>query len=327
MYKVTDLIPSYRKLNKIYEDVLYRQELIYEEQRAVFDFYERFCEIQSFESIIIELINDSQKEDRELLIGKINQEINKNNSLYKENKSFFDNIDLYEVCKEYYNRNNQNIAFQATTHKEAYERHLKTEKALREANEEDKKNYQSTYNHFREIWEKEKNKHYRLLDLKRELEKETYKYHTNTFGINNKLSNAFLDSLEYYFPVKEKRSIKPINNDETTYFETELISKIYKVCNNEQFEYVTELDFIFSINLYSNSKPLKIKKDEIIRVYYLIYKLYNICDKNKRKHWLKRTLHDLEIKKGNYDSKSKYCSSDTNKINIEYTEQINKIFK
>lgn len=296
MYNISDLIPKYKKLNETYTKTLLDQKLDFENQRFIFDFNLQFTDLQIFESSIIELIKNLEKENLELLLIKLNEEINTNISLYNDNKSFFDNINLNEVCKRHYNSKDDIIVIQATIHKEAYERHLKTEKALRDANDEDKNNFQPTYNHFREIWEIEKNKHYELLESKKELEKETYKYHTNTFELNNKLNNSFLDLLATY-AVSDNSHIHPLQETDK-FFDLGFSYKFWKETNDIYFEKISDTEFYNNINLLNtsnNNLNLRIKINCRTKVAYIIKQIHKHMNHKEKKYWKEEICKQLDI--------------------------------
>jgi len=298
MYKISDLIPKYKILNETYTKIIQNQKLDFKDQRYIYDFHEQFKDLQLFESTIIELIKSLETEKLELLLRNLNEEINTNISLYNENKSFFDNINLNEVCKRHYNSKDDIITFQAAIHKEAYENHLKTEKTLREAKDEDKANSLSAYNHFREKWELEKNKHFELLESKKELEKETYKYHTNTFELNNKLTNSFLNLLAT-FVISDNISIHPLQETDR-FFDLGFSYKFWKETNDIYFEKISDTEFYNNINLLNTSSKntkLRIKRNCRTKVAYIIKQINKHMKHIEKEYWKEEICKQLDIEK------------------------------
>ncbi|MFR9542937.1 MAG: hypothetical protein SNH27_12875 [Rikenellaceae bacterium] len=92
--------------------------------------------------------------------------------------------------------------------------------------------------------------------------------------------------------------------DEPALFDMNIISSAYNICNNEQFEEISELDFYHEINNPSKGQQkLKIRKSEMMRVCYLIHLLSERLEEPLRTQWREQILGKLEISTSYYKSK------------------------
>lgn len=119
------------------------------------------------------------------------------------------------------------------------------------------------------------------------------------------------------------------NSDLAPYFSMGLIYEVYKYCNGEQFERLSELDFYKSINLLSLYPNLKIAKLENKRAYYILHKFMNcIKDKEVQNYWINEILHNLNRDYDNYHSKYRdVVSGNATEDDKVFADDIDKIFK
>lgn len=104
--------------------------------------------------------------------------------------------------------------------------------------------------------------------------------------------------------MKRAQSDRDTGMEEPALFDMNTISSAYNICNNEQFEEISELDFYHEINNPSNgSQQLKIKKSETMRVCYLIHLLSERLEEPLRTQWREQILEKLEISPSYYKSK------------------------
>ncbi len=104
--------------------------------------------------------------------------------------------------------------------------------------------------------------------------------------------------------MKEAQSDGETYTNEPALFDMNIISSAYNICNNEQFEEISELDFYHEINNPSNGlQKLKIKKSETMRVCYLIHLLSERLDEPLRTQWREQILEKLGISTSYYKSK------------------------
>lgn len=124
------------------------------------------------------------------------------------------------------------------------------------------------------------------------------------------------------------------NSDETytdtpVYFDMNIVSQIYNICKNEQFEDISEIDFYISINNPSNiATNFKIRKAEMARVCYLIHLLSEKLIEPLRTVWRETILEKLEISTSYYKSKYRNAvSSDASIKSSTFASDISVIFK
>lgn len=119
------------------------------------------------------------------------------------------------------------------------------------------------------------------------------------------------------------------NSDLAPYFPMGLVYEVYKYCNGEQFEQLSELDFYKSTNLLSLYPKLKIAKSENKRAYYVLHKFMNcIKDKEVQNYWINEMLHNLNRDEANYLSKYRdVVSSNATEDDKRFANDIDKIFK
>lgn len=122
----------------------------------------------------------------------------------------------------------------------------------------------------------------------------------------------------------------PTNNDDnsSTLFSRRLVSNLYELCNDKQFENIKEDELYKALNYpKDHGYLLKIKLSEKIRTYFFIHKLYkSITDLNKKQNWLTEILEILKIDKETFQSKYKDVESNTaSKKNKSFTENLDDI--
>ncbi|MFV0470192.1 MAG: hypothetical protein ACK5MK_14870 [Dysgonomonas sp.] len=140
----------------------------------------------------------------------------------------------------------------------------------------------------------------------------------------------------YSFLKNSAHSISPLNQDNgirsKELFPMSLIAKIHELCNDFQFELISEIDMF---NAFNNPKEfgfkLKCKDNQMNRVYFLIRNLSNFISQKygteKKKEWRDSILSSLNIKLSIYNSKSKYVSTlEASSADEKFYRNINRIF-
>lgn len=152
----------------------------------------------------------------------------------------------------------------------------------------------------------------------------------NYYSLIHGLSCRFLAVFDSYFPPekeKEHKEIRPAVKP-GAYFDMYLVSRIHRICNNIQFENMTELDLYAILNLQPANVGIVIKPDERMRVYYLVHKLYEYLKTDDRTQWRSRILKTFGITEKSYKSKYKEPASDVpGRKSEEFVSEIDEIFK
>ena len=217
---------------------------------------------------------------------------------------------------------------------EAYNRYDSI--GYREHTAAEEKQAEKEYERCKAEYEKEEEGLDRLYELERQARKEAFQYIENCCGDIYKLSFHFIEILAKYIPVakdkpdetskQEKQQNVP--KEQPEYFNTELLSLIYKVCVGEQFEDIATQDFYANMNLSSGEKGLKIKAREKIRVCYLIFLMSERLPKQDRDKWKSEILKLLDIDENYYKSKYKEPVSDfPSDSNQKFAKEMDAIFR
>lgn len=98
--EINKLIPLYGELNRIYNDWITNYAFSFDKQKFITDFYRQHNDTKAFESAILELVLDKQKEQYTLILNSLKIEIEKNIRAY-ETKPLNDDI-IKRVCFHQY---------------------------------------------------------------------------------------------------------------------------------------------------------------------------------------------------------------------------------
>ncbi len=339
--EINKLIPLYGELNRIYNDWVSNYVFSFDKQKFITDFYRQHNDTKAFESAILELILDKQKEQYTLILNSLKIEIEKNIRAY-ETKPLNDDI-IKRVCFHYADRHNSAIKDQlevtAKLHKplnDAYHRYDFI--GFRPHTNEEEIVAEKEYERCKAEYEKEKKELDKLYELQKQDRKEAFQYIENLSGDVYRLSLLFMEVLKKYLPddVEEKRQNEPAKQGEVQetpegqheYFNMELLSPIHETCVGEQFEAITIADFYANINLYPCKNKLKIKAREKVRVCYLIFLMSEKLSKQHRDEWRYKILELLDIDESYYRSKYKEPVSDfPSDSNQKFAKEMESIFR
>ena len=339
--EINKLIPLYGELNRIYNDWVSNYVFSFDKQKFITDFYRQHNDTKAFESAILELILDKQKEQYTLILNSLKIEIEKNIRAY-ETKPLNDDI-IKRVCFHYADRRNSIIKDQLeiTTklHKplnDAYHRYDFI--GFREHTNEEEILAEKEYERCKAEYDKEKKELDKLYELQKQDRKEAFQYTENLSGDVYRLSLLFMEVLKKYLlddNVEEKQQEEPAkqdkvqetSNEEHEYFDMKQLSPIHETCVGEQFEAITIADFYANINLYPCKNKLKIKAREKIRVCYLIFLMSEKLSKQYRDEWRCQILKLLDIDESYYRSKYKEPVSDfPSDSNQKFAKEMESIF-
>jgi len=339
--EINKLIPLYGELNRIYNDWITNYAFSFDKQKFITDFYRQHNDTKAFESAILELVLDKQKEQYTLILNSLKIEIEKNIRAY-ETKPLNDDI-IKRVCFHYADRRNSIIKDQLeiTTklHKplnDAYHRYDFI--GFREHTNEEEILAEKEYERCKAEYDKEKKELDKLYELQKQDRKEAFQYTENLSGDVYRLSLLFMEVLKKYLlddNVEEKQQEEPAkqdkvqetSNEEHEYFDMKQLSPIHETCVGEQFEAITIADFYANINLYPCKNKLKIKAREKIRVCYLIFLMSEKLSKQYRDEWRCQILKLLDIDESYYRSKYKEPVSDfPSDSNQKFAKEMESIF-
>lgn len=200
--EINKLIPLYGELNRIYNDWITNYAFSFDKQKFITDFYRQHNDTKAFESAILELVLDKQKEQYTLILNSLKIEIEKNIRAY-ETKPLNDDI-IKRVCFHYADRRNSIIKDQLeiTTklHKplnDAYHRYDFI--GFREHTNEEEILAEKEYERCKAEYDKEKKELDKLYELQKQDRKEAFQYTENLSGDVYRLSLLFMEVLKSTF--------------------------------------------------------------------------------------------------------------------------------
>lgn len=314
--KIDDINRTIAELTSLYDNVNQQwksdpcQTDIYQSfrQEEYLKSYESLKNI-SFEGLMLSMLTNSLDDK---ILARLHSLIDDNIRIYEERHNEFSNIDLIEVLHLQAEHifsdslaildNDRNIILDGE-----YPTEREKQRLLQE-NQKEKKQLESEKTTF---------------------VRSNIPTYENLYVLTYKHSKDSLSIIGSYFPANSSKPIQTSNDNitQSSYFGMGLISEIHKVCNNAQFENISEVDLYSALNLQPANTRLGIKPRETTRVCYLIHKLYQSLKTDDRKEWRTAILEQLEIKESLYKSKYKEPISDIpSRKSEEFAERIKRVF-
>lgn len=208
---LTDLLSQYRALNTLYEHIIEKSELIYENQCLITDFYNSFRDTTELDKAIFNLILAVDKEKQNTTIEYFREEINTNIELYINNKDFLEQIETKKIYQSRPDPIQVSIEKQLDRTNELWQK-LKVIRGSLEAKSwrgeqlaVDKLTQDEAF--YDNLYKEEQQKLNALYNQKKEADKETSKYRDNQFEKINELGNSFLSIIDNYFPAEKEKDI------------------------------------------------------------------------------------------------------------------------
>lgn len=279
------LLPQYRHLNTLYEQVADSLELSFESQCRITDFYNEFSDKQSFEKSVINLLLSTDKEKSATIITNLRTEIGKNIDLYLNNKDLFNGIDTFNICTDRHNPLHIEIKGQLKDTNKLWQELTQVRNSLESAswnNDEirvrqltkEEERLESDYKKKQGILES-------LYSQLKESDNHAFQYIKNVFSDIFELNNSFSSLLNNYFPLeKEKEEAISVSEPETVPTESESVPE-------QNLQAAIEPDMIFKTNMYN--KFLLLEK-KLIEDKYLNEKLNWISVHDNGKSDIKRLV-------------------------------------
>lgn len=331
---LVSLLPQYRLLNTLYQQIVDNFVLSFDVQCNITDFYNEFNDKQAFEKAVINLLLSADKDKSAPIINNLRTEICKNIDIYIVNKDFFDGIDTIKVCTGRHNPLCIEIEGQLKATNKLWQELTQVRNSLESANWKDDKiatqRLTQDEERLESRYKKEQEKLQYLYQQQKESDDIASRYIYNMFGGIYELSHSFISLLDNYYPAerkKEQAEIKPTIKP-GLYFDMKLVSAIHHECNNVQFENMTEVDFYAILNLQPTNAKFIVKSGERTRMCYLIYRLYEFLKTNNKAEWRTAILKTADIKDKYYNSKYKEPESEIPSRKSEsFAQRINKIFE
>ena len=330
-------LPKVTAISEILRNILMGPSIGRENISELISFYNSFPSSEDIESGILDFVMNKTPEQREFILKSLHKELSFIYSAYNDNRCLYNNIILENIC----------LSEIKALESEIDRQYKKTREASDELREISNSYEMTPFNGMSgtefEILEKkvgklraaydcEKAKLNELYSQKNELEDLNRSIPANIFRDINRKCHTFISIVQKYVPDPEssekENRIEAGDNALNPYFSMNLIAAIHEVCNGVQFEDISSIDFYNAINLNPNSKPIIVKKNEKIRVCYLINQLAELLPQELKVHWVEKILERVGIDYNYYRAKYRVPVGDLpSEANQEFAETLKEIFK
>lgn len=325
METIKEIIPRFGVLNTICGQVVSGQRFDFEQQRFVSEFYRQIEDVPAFERAVIGLTLEVETERATVLLKSLAKEVAEYIVSYTVNQPLFDRLDIDAVCRQYHNRFDWNIRKQSTITNECSLALREVGNSIELAQGEPDVALQLEYEHRKREYEEQRTILNELYAMKEQAKTEVLPCLVNRFGDICSVGERLLTVIDKY--VSAQMVLESSSDYATTYFSMKLISAVYELCNDVQFEQMSEPDFYAALNLQSSTTSLKILPREKGRVCYLVYLLSEQLPKPQREDWRNAILDRLDISLPFYSSKYKEPVSDfPSEANQEFAQNLSAIF-
>lgn len=308
---IKELLPQYGELNRIYQDIVEISCLSYKNQCFITDFYTKFKNDQSFETMVL---NNLESENKTILLQSILIEIEKNIDLFKINKFLLENFNIYEVYLKHVNFFDKEIMTKEGSLRYFKDKYYKDNELLEGTSspfsnytDDEIKIITDNYFHSRKLYQTEVEPINELYILKKDRVELANGYLINKFPSVFDLSEIFLSILNKYISFNESPKNNSISNSPESkpkYFNSRLIYSIYDICNDNIFEKSSEENYNGFFNLQHNPIKLKKKERKLYYICFLIKFLSEFIDAKIKEIWIDEILKQLDIcKKNEYEKR------------------------
>jgi hypothetical protein len=303
-----------------------RQLIEFAQQQFVADFYTQFNNIQSFETMLIDLAMQSELERCKTLTESLSFEIQNNIRLISSNKSVLENLAIEKACEKFAKQYDTQIANQIHITQEIWKEYKKADNSLdtigfRQHTKQEEKRLCEKHETLTERYNSEKATLNDLYEKQKVARKTAEKYQENYFPKILSLSHRLNEIIQKYVP-KTTQSMP-----QGAFFDMAISSNIHRICNNTIFENISETDFYTAINLLASDKILQLKQGEKTRACFLIYKMYESIKSDKNAEWRKSMLQQLDIDENYYKSKYKEPISEVpSRKSEQFAREIKELF-
>lgn len=309
--EINELISQYGELNRIYQDVVKTQFLSFENQCFIVDFKNKYIDIQSFESM---LLNNFESKKSSILFQSIWIEIEKNLNQYEQNKSILENLSVQEFYLKKIRFYDSEISIKerslASLKKKYYEANDILEgtcSPFKEYSDLDIKIITDNYYNYKNRYEAALDPINKLYTLKNEWLEFASPYINNDFSNIYNLSCLLLATLDKYFNLNELPTIDStyeLIESKRFFFNSGIINSIYRICDDNIFEKSSEGNYFLFFNMEENSIVLKKKGRNKNYICYIVHFLSGFIDKESMESWLNKILLQLDLDKINvYDKR------------------------
>lgn len=325
--QITTILPRYTQLNTIIAEVSRGQSIEFAQQQFVADFYTQFNTIQALEAMLIDLTMQTELKRYKTLIESLSTEIQNNIRLISSNKSVLENLNIERTCEKYSNQYETQISDQLHITQQHWKELSEVNNSLdaigfRHHTEQEEKRLWEKHEALTEKYNSEKAILNKLYEQQKIARKTANNYQDNYFPRILSLSHKLNEITQKYIS-------KTVQNlPEGAFFDMATSSKIHRICNNTIFENLSETDFYTAINLLASDKILQLKQGEKTRACFLIYKMYESLNSDKKTEWRTSILQQLDIDENYYKSKYKEPISEVpSRKSAQFASEIIEVFR
>lgn len=202
LFEIENFLPALKELNNNYREIIKTKEIIYRQQAFITQFYQAYNNLYSFHEMIIKLYKEIDKEKFIELAGDTQNELSRNIAFYTSNESLLNHLDISKIFDWKMSFFESTIKLQAENVREysTEQTELKNsyENASWNGDIEKQKNLERHIDIITAKYKKEKEKLEKLIDERREKEKQFAPYSTNLFHPIHQLNLQFFESLQNY---------------------------------------------------------------------------------------------------------------------------------
>ncbi|MGL4519382.1 MAG: hypothetical protein ACRCUJ_06835 [Phocaeicola sp.] len=331
MSQITDFLPQLQQLRRIYVDFIELDQVDFDDYCKVIDFYYAHRDVGQFEKMMLDMLFEKDKQTFAIVLSSLNEELQKTLDLYYDNDAMFDNIEPKSVSDniemKYYidiekliGELNQ-CGAEFTDVADMINRKVEAPEDLSDEDAWDK--YEVLLAQHQSITERL----YAVYQKHIECNVMAKKYYINPFSDLCDLLEVFQDIVLKYLPSEIKMEPSQPTTHKS-FFNMDIVSSIYNLCNDEQWVAISELEFYKILNNQSTLAELTVNKGETIRICYLIHLLSERLDGTDRVVWRKEILRKLGISESYYSSKYREPVSELPSAKSkQFAKELNTIFK
>lgn len=333
MSQITEFLPQLQQLRTIYTDFIELDEMDFDAFRKAVDFYYRHRDVGQFEKMMLDILFEKDKQTMVIVLSSLKGELAKVIEIYNDNDGTFDDAEPEAF--------NDDIEM-STCHQ--IEELVETLNACgaefadiidmvsRKTKRPDEVSEDEMWNKYDVILAQHQSiteQLYAAYQKHKECGAIAKRYHFNPFPSLCDLLETFQEIVEKYLP-SEIKTVTPTvapTAPSAGYFDMGLVSAIHKLCNDEQFEAISELDLYATLNNQATSSELKIKSGEKTRMCYLIHCLSEKIKGADKAVWRGDMLRKLEISESYYGSKYREPVSDIpSQKSVQFAKELKSIF-
>lgn len=330
MIDIAKFIPSLSSTCKSFSGLITGQGLSCADAVALASFNNSFPSVHDVESGIMDLVLNAPKERMDIVLKSLYEDLDRIVWSYENFFMVYDDRDLRDLWHTSLSYLKNDIEDQLKKTQEANDEYKEASNSFEMTpfngmSEEEASVLERRLERCKNEYQAEKTKLENLYAKRKSLEEERSSIPTDIFSLIYLKCHGLLPIVgKYYSKPVEKNKEQSERTD--LYLSMSLLASVHEFCNGRQFEDMSAIDFFQAFNLHQASKPLAVRKNEKVRVCYLINQLSEKIDKETRSEWIGTMLRITGIDQDYYRSKYREPISDPpSKKNKEFAEALKEI--